>query len=97
VIDIVRELRSYGAQVHVHDPLADAGECEHEYGVTLMPWEQLPAQACAIVAAVSHAEYAQMGLPRLTAKLKPGGVFTDVKSVYEPAQLAALGFNGWRL
>jgi UDP-N-acetyl-D-galactosamine dehydrogenase len=97
VIDIIHELQSYGARVHVHDPLADAGECEHEYGVKLVPWEQLPGQACAVVAAVSHAEYVQMGLPKLTAKLKPGGVFSDVKSVYEPGQLAELGFNSWRL
>lgn len=97
VIDIIRELQTYGARVHVHDPLADAAECEHEYGVTLTPWDQLPTQACAIVAAVSHAEYARMGLPQLTAKLKAGGVFTDVKSAYPPAQIAKLGFNGWRL
>lgn len=97
VIDIVHELQSYGARVHVHDPLADSDECEHEYGVKLVPWERLPERACAVVAAVSHADYVNMGLPKLTAKLKPGGVFTDVKSVYEPAQLAELGFNGWRL
>jgi UDP-N-acetyl-D-galactosamine dehydrogenase len=97
VIDIIRELQTYGARVHVHDPLADAAECEHEYGVKLVPWDQLPTQACAIVAAVSHAEYTQMGLPQLTAKLKAGGVFTDVKSAYAPAQIAELGFNGWRL
>ena len=96
VIDIIRELQSYGVKVHVHDPLAESAECEHEYGVTLTPWEELPT-AQAIVAAVSHAEYARMALPRLASKVVAGGVFTDVKSAYEPQAIAALGLNGWRL
>src|SRR5690606_20879585 len=53
VIDITNELRSYGARVHVHDPLADAEAAMHEYGVSLMPWNELP-RAGAIVAAVAH-------------------------------------------
>jgi UDP-N-acetyl-D-glucosamine/UDP-N-acetyl-D-galactosamine dehydrogenase len=97
VIDIIQELRTYGIRVHVHDPLADAGECRHEYGVELTPWEQLPEKSCAMVAAVAHSEYAEMGLKALTSKLVPGGVFTDVKSLYEPAALQELGLNGWRL
>ena len=96
VIDIIRELQSYGVKVHVHDPLAESAECEHEYGVKLTPWDELPT-AQAIVAAVSHAEYARMALPQLASKVVAGGVFTDVKSAYEPQAIAALGLNGWRL
>ncbi|MFX5839746.1 UDP binding domain-containing protein, partial [Acinetobacter baumannii] len=33
VIDVVRELESYGVRVWVHDPVAESAECEHEYGV----------------------------------------------------------------
>jgi UDP-N-acetyl-D-glucosamine/UDP-N-acetyl-D-galactosamine dehydrogenase len=96
VIDIINELRSYGATVHVHDPLASSDECVHEYGVPLEAWDALP-RACALVAAVAHKEYADMGLERLTQKLVPGGVFTDVKSLYRPETLRALGFHSWRL
>jgi UDP-N-acetyl-D-glucosamine/UDP-N-acetyl-D-galactosamine dehydrogenase len=96
VIDIVTELRSYGAKVHVHDPLASSDECVHEYGVPLEPWDALPS-ACAMVAAVAHKEYRDMGLERLTGKLVPGGVFTDVKSLYPVEQLRAMGFHPWRL
>ena len=96
VIDIIRELQSYGVKVHVHDPLAESAECEHEYGVKLTPWDELPT-AQALVAAVSHAEYARMALPQLASKVVAGGVFTDVKSAYEPQAIAALGLNGWRL
>lgn len=96
VIDVVRELQSFGAKVHVHDPIADSAECEHEYGIALTEWEALP-KACAIVAAVSHAEYAQMGVPALAAKLVKGGVFTDVKCAYDPAAIKATGAKLWRL
>jgi UDP-N-acetyl-D-galactosamine dehydrogenase len=96
VIDVVRELRSFGADVHVHDPIASSAECEHEYGVALTPWDKLP-RASAVVAAVSHKEYAEMGVPGLVQKLVPGGVFTDVKSNYDPAALVAAGAYPWRL
>ena len=96
VIDVVRELQSFGANVVVHDPIADSHECRHEYGIGLTDWDALP-QACAIVAAVSHKEYAEMGVPALTAKLVKGGVFTDVKCAYEPEAVKASGATLWRL
>jgi UDP-N-acetyl-D-galactosamine dehydrogenase len=96
VIDVVRELQSFGANVLVHDPLADSAECEHEYGVSLTPWEALP-QASAIVAAVSHRDYLTMGVPGLTKKLVKGGVFVDVKSCFDEAELASTGASIWRL
>ena len=39
VVDVIEELRSYGVQVHVHDPVADAGEAKHEYGIELKEWQ----------------------------------------------------------
>jgi len=96
VIDVVRELQSFGAQVFVHDPVAESAEAMHEYGVSLTPWDELP-QACAIVAAVAHREYHSMGLPRITAKLATGGLFADVKCAFDRAALEAAGFGVWRL
>jgi len=96
VIDVVRELQSFGVRVLVHDPIADSQECEHEYGVKLTAWDALP-RASAVVAAVSHAEYLAMGVGGLAAKLQPGGVFADVKSAYDPAAVQAAGACGWRL
>ncbi len=96
VIDVVRELRSFGVNVFVHDPIADSVDCEHEYGVALTPWNDLPP-ACAIVAAVSHAHYLEMAPAALAARLVPGGVFTDVKSAYPPAAIKAAGAHLWRL
>ena len=97
VADLVKELQSFGCDVSVNDPIAEAPEAEHEYGISLTPWEQLPNDADAIVAAVSHKEYLAMPLADITAKLKQGGVFTDVKSAYDPAAIKAAGFKLWRL
>ena len=96
VIDVVRELRSFGANVFVHDPIASSAECQHEYGIALTAWENLP-KAQAIVAAVAHSEYAQMGLDTIAAKAVPGAVFADVKASHPPEAVAARGLRGWRL
>jgi UDP-N-acetyl-D-galactosamine dehydrogenase len=81
----------------VHDPIAGSGEAAHEYGVTLIPWERLPEEADAIVAAVSHREYLAMPLGELLRKLRSGGVFVDVKSAYDRAAICAAGYRMWRL
>ena len=96
VADLVRELQDYGCDVLVHDPIADAKEAQQEYGITLMPWDELP-QADALVAAVSHRQYADMPLNVLLTKLKPAGVFVDVKSAYPKQAITEKDFRFWRL
>ena len=96
VVDVIRELQSFGCVVSVHDPLGEPKEAEHEYGVSLTPWDELP-QCDAIVAAVAHKQYLDMGYAELTAKLNKGGVFTDVKSAYDPAAVKGAGYTLWRL
>ncbi|NVD96905.1 nucleotide sugar dehydrogenase [Massilia sp. BJB1822] len=96
VADVVAELLSYGVDVHVHDPVADADEAMHEYGIKLDKWEDLPV-ADAIVAAVSHKELLARPLTDLEEKLNKGGCFIDVKSQFDLAALREAGFNVWRL
>ncbi len=96
VIDVIRELQSFGCTVHVHDPVAESAEAEHEYGVSLTAWDALPRSA-AVVAAVAHTEYSEMGVARICEKLVPGGVFTDVKSAYDQVAIEATGARVWRL
>jgi UDP-N-acetyl-D-galactosamine dehydrogenase len=96
VIDVIRELESFGVTVHVHDPVAEPAEARHEYGVDLVSWEHLP-KANAIVAAVAHQELAEKPLDVLLAKLAPGGVYMDVKSQADRAALEARGVHVWRL
>ena len=96
VIDVIRELQSYGCRVHVHDPVAAPEEAVYEYGVKLVDWDALPV-AQAIVAAVGHSAYGAMGVPALLEKLAGGGVFADVKSAFDPLDLVAGGARVWRL
>jgi UDP-N-acetyl-D-galactosamine dehydrogenase len=96
VIDVIRELQSYGVNVHVHDPVAEAEEAMHEYGVSLVSWEQLP-RADAMVAAVAHKELKSHSVDEYVAKLAPGGIYVDVKSQADAAALKARGVNVWRL
>jgi len=96
VIDIIRELLTYGVEVHVTDAQADAEEAMHEYGVALVPWDKLP-RADAIVAAVSHKEYATLSMEELSKKLVKGGAFIDVKAAFNQAALVGAGYRVWRL
>jgi UDP-N-acetyl-D-glucosamine/UDP-N-acetyl-D-galactosamine dehydrogenase len=97
VADVVKELVDFGCDVVVHDPLADAGQALHEYGIELTEWSDLPAAVDAVVAAVSHAEYVQQPVGQLLSVLKPGGVFIDIKSAYPPEAVSAAGARLWRL
>ncbi len=97
VADLVKELQEFGCDVSVHDPLAESKEAMHEYGITLIEWSALPDQADAIVAAVSHNEYTSQPVMQLLAKLKPGGVFIDIKSAYSCEAIEAAGITLWRL
>jgi UDP-N-acetyl-D-galactosamine dehydrogenase len=96
VIDVVRELESYGAKVSVHDPVADPADAVQEYGVELVPWERLP-RAAAMVAAVAHREYGSRPVDDYVAKLVPNGLFVDVKCQMDAAALRSRGVRVWRL
>ena len=96
VIDIIRELESYGVDVFVTDPQAEVEEAMHEYGVRLVTYDDLP-RADAIVAAVSHREFAALSIDDLGRKLVKGGAFIDVKAAFDADALAASGLRVWRL
>src|SRR5262249_16421444 len=73
VIDVIRELQSYGAAVVVHDPVAAPKEALHEYGIELVPWERLP-KAAAIVAAVAHKTFKARPIADYLSLLLPNAV-----------------------
>jgi UDP-N-acetyl-D-glucosamine/UDP-N-acetyl-D-galactosamine dehydrogenase len=96
VIDVIRELQSYGVKVRIHDPIAESAEAMHEYGVSLTDWKDLPKTACVILA-VNHKEYLDKGAVELQKMLLPDGVFVDVKSAFTAAEFTGKGFSCWRL
>lgn len=96
VIDVINELKSFGINVHLHDPVADIEEARQEYGVELKPWEDLP-RADAIVAAVAHDEFVNKTLPDYLSKVVERGCFIDVKSRFDKVGLQRAGLTVWRL
>ena len=96
VADIVYELQSYGVEVHVHDPVAEADEAQHEYGIALQSWESLP-KADALIVAVPHKEVLARSLTDFQSKLNDGGCFVDVKAQFDPNRIREAGYCVWRL
>jgi len=96
VVDIVNELSDYGITVQVCDPLADPEEARHEYGIELLPFEQLKP-ATAVVAAVAHKQFKAMGVADIRLLMGDNPVLVDVKGVYDSAQAAVAGLRLWRL
>src|SRR5262249_306032 len=71
VIDVVHELQAYGVDVHVHDPVPNADEARHEYGIVLESWEALP-RASAVIVAVVHREFVTKPMSEFVAKVVDG-------------------------
>ena len=97
VPDIIRELREYGVQVLVHDPVASPEEAVAEYGIHLSKWDDLK-NIDGLVIAVAHRAYGDMGIPSLLKPLRSQweGVVIDVKCLLEPEDLPKT-LNYWRL
>jgi UDP-N-acetyl-D-galactosamine dehydrogenase len=96
VVDIVRELRSFGLTVQVHDPLALAQDARHEYGIELSKQDAL-APAEAVVLAVPHEAYLASGWSAVVPLLKNGrGLVVDVKARLDRATRPD-GVELWRL
>ena len=96
VVDVVRELESFGIDVQVHDPLANPADARHEYGLTITDLNALrPADA--IILAVAHGSYIEGGWP-LVQKLLTGGegLVYDVKMKLDRGSKPA-GIELWRI
>ena len=96
VPDILHELRAFGVVPLLHDPYAGADETHHEYGLTLSPLEELQGLD-ALILAVAHKQYLDMGAGALAQRVNPGGVLIDVKSALEPIALPKGRVRYWSL
>jgi UDP-N-acetyl-D-galactosamine dehydrogenase len=96
VVDIIRELESFGLAIQVHDPLANPADARHEYGVALIELDALqPADA--VILAVAHASYLDGGWPLVQKLLIDGaGLVLDVKMKLDRSSQPA-GIELWRL
>jgi UDP-N-acetyl-D-galactosamine dehydrogenase len=80
VINIVRELESYGTQVDVHDPWVDAAEAKEEYGLDLVAAPEAGAYDV-VVLAVAHDQFREMGAAGIRGLCKETSVLYDIKYV----------------
>jgi UDP-N-acetyl-D-glucosamine/UDP-N-acetyl-D-galactosamine dehydrogenase len=97
VVDIIRELQSYGVQVAVHDPQADPEEALEEYGISLCEWSDLP-RAEAMVFAVAHDAFKRLDQQALESKIDQRGCVIDVKGIVRPDMLPGVKPSClWRL
>jgi UDP-N-acetyl-D-galactosamine dehydrogenase len=96
VVDVIRELESFGLTVQVHDPLAQVEDAQHEYGVSLTLLDNLkPADA--VILAVAHESYLTGGWPLIQRLLAGGeGLVLDVKMRLDRASRPS-GVELWRL
>ena len=101
VVDIISRLKEYDIHPVVADAWADPEVAKHEYGVDLVPFEELPKADCIIVA-VGHNAFRGMSMMQLKEMFKPEladeeKVIIDVKSLYRMDELKASGMRFWRL
>ncbi|MCW3101013.1 MAG: nucleotide sugar dehydrogenase [Chthonomonadaceae bacterium] len=86
VSDIVSELKEFGVQLLVHDPVADVNAAKEEYGIDLVSWDKMK-DLDGIVLAVGHDFYQQLPREFWPQAIRPGGVLMDVKSILDPHSL----------
>lgn len=97
VVDIIHELKDYGVDTMVNDPLADPGEAQKYYGVTLVPLEEI-RDVDAVVLAVMHHPYKTGGLEGIAALCADSNALViDVKGCFSQKEAEKLGVTHWRL
>jgi UDP-N-acetyl-D-galactosamine dehydrogenase len=98
VIDMVHELREYGVEVLVHDPVADAEEALHEYGLALNHLQEF-TKLDAVILAVAHDEYRAIAPSQLLSWFAEpkNALLLDVKCMFDTEAVRAAGMELWRL
>jgi len=83
IIDLINQLKSYHANVDVYDPWVDAAEAKAVYGLELIDIKEVEGKYDAIVIAVSHQEFIEMGAKTIRALGKATAVLYDLKSCFD--------------
>lgn len=99
VIDIVEELREYGIEPMITDPVADAGEARREYGVELSKLDAVKDMD-AVILAVAHESYKSLTKEDLAGMFAPSHktkVLSDIKGLLDRKEYEQSGFLYWRL
>ena len=81
VVDVIKELESFGVTVHVVDPHASSKELQHEYGFALV--ENQDSDYDGVIVAVNHAEYTGKAEDEFKGMMSDNGLVVDVKGIYK--------------
>jgi UDP-N-acetyl-D-galactosamine dehydrogenase len=95
VPDIVKEMREFGAEVLVHDPLAKGQHVKHEYGLELSGLDAFK-DLDGVILAVAHAQYREMALSQYAEMLKKNAILMDVKAILDRSKVPS-GISYWCL
>ena len=87
VVDVVHELKAYGAAVDIYDPWADAAVVKHEYGLDILKDAPAQGQYDGIVVAVAHDQFREMAPAAIHAWGRAGHVLYDIKSLLPADQV----------
>ena len=87
VVDVIHELREFGAQIDVYDPWADPEDVREEYGIEIITDKPANGHYDGIVLAVSHRQFIEMSIESIHALGKPDHVVYDIKSVLPVDQI----------
>lgn len=98
VIDIVNELKEYGIEPMIVDPVADAAEAKREYGITLHDAAEMKDMD-AVIVAVAHEAFSDLTQEKIGAMFADGAkkVLLDIKGVLDRDEFENAGYIYWRL
>ena len=105
VIDIINELKEYGINVFVADPIADENEVKREYGIELTKFENIKNMD-AVIVAVGHKEYMELTLESIKKLYEENPellnsedklVLVDVKGIFDKKEAQLKNYLYWRL
>lgn len=105
VIDIINELKEYGINVFVADPIADENEVKREYGIDLTKFENIKNMD-AVIVAVGHKEYMELTLESIKKLYEENPdslnsedklVLVDVKGIFDKKEAQLKNYLYWRL
>ena len=100
IIDIVEELREYGIEPMITDPVADAKEAKRLYHVEFVPMDAV-REMDAVILAVAHQEFMELTMERIDELFKETEnekkVLVEVKGILDRQAFLSAGYRYWRL
>lgn len=96
VVDVYRELKEFGIDVRVADPVVDPREVHEEYGIELQPFDSL--EGCDLIcAAVPHDQFKNLALADLRKKMTKPEILVDLKRIWKRPEIESQGITYWGL